>query len=72
MLAVAHRQHMPFIHHTIMVPQHSDLLPITIRQAMQLTTVVLHPIHMLHMLVIVVHVDILFSFLLIIPNILNF
>ena len=72
MLTVAHRQHMSLIHHTIMVPQHPDLLPIIVHQAMQLTTVALHPIHMLHMPVIVVQIGILFSSLLIIPHILNF
>ena len=71
MLAVAHRQHMSLTHHTIMLPQHPDLLPITVRQAMQLTTVVLHHIHMLHMPVIVVQVGILFLSLNI-PHILNF
>ena len=49
MLAIAHRQHMPLTHHTIMLPQYLDLLPIIVRQAMQLTTVALHPIYMLHM-----------------------
>ena len=72
MLAVAHRQHMSLTHHTIMLPQHSDLLPITVRQAMQLTTVALHPIHMLHMPVIVEQVGILFPSLFNIPHILNF
>jgi len=59
-LAVSHRQHMPLTHHTFMLLQYPDLLPITVRQAMQLTIVVLHHIHMLHMSVIVVQVGILF------------
>ena len=44
--------------------QHPDLLRIVVRQAIKLTTVALHSIHMLHMPVIVVQVDILFPFLL--------
>ena len=62
MPAVAHRQHMPAIHHTTMV-QHpvllpitvlSELLPITVLQAIQLITVALHPTPTVHMPVMTV------------------
>jgi len=62
MSAVAHRHNMPAIHHTAIVPQHLDFLPITVPQAIQLTIVALHSTHMLHMPVIVVHINILFPF----------
>jgi len=82
MQAVAHRHHhMLAIHHTVMVLQYLILLPITILssllhitvlQAIQLITVVLHSTHMVHMPVIAVQVGILFASLLSIIHILNF
>jgi len=54
------------------VPQHSDLLYITVPQVIQLTTVALHHTYMLHIPVIAVQVDILSSCLLNIFYIFNF